>query len=91
MDGWMDGWTTRCYALFKSISVISGRRVCNNERLLAVEPRLRLKRFPPSTGLELGTARSAGQRLTYSATAAPHEIDNTITIICVKGFGLGRG
>ena len=29
-----------------------------------MEPRLRLERFPPQAGLEPGTARSVGQRLT---------------------------
>ena len=42
----------------------------DNERLCAMEPRLRLKRFPPPAGLESETARSAGQRLTYLATGA---------------------
>ena len=36
-----------------------------------MEPRLRLERLPPRTGLESGTARSVGQRLTYWATGAP--------------------
>ena len=33
------------YDLFNSMSVISGRREDDNERLFAVETRLRLKRF----------------------------------------------
>ena len=53
MAGWMDG----LYVLFNSISVISGRRKGGNERLCAMEPCLRLKRFLP-LGVELGTARS---------------------------------
>ena len=43
MDGWMDG--LRLYVLFNSISVISGRWANVNERLCAMEPRLRLRRF----------------------------------------------
>ena len=44
------GWMTCDFppVLFNSISVISGRWVGDNERLYAMEPRLRLKRFPPS-------------------------------------------
>ena len=38
------------YILFNSISVISGLRADDNERLCAMEPCLRLRRF----GLELG-------------------------------------
>ena len=36
-----------------------------NKKLCAMEPRLRLERFPPRAGLEPGTARSIGQPLTY--------------------------
>ena len=54
----------RYYILFKSISVISGRWAGDNERLCAVELRLRLERSLPETGLEPGIARSVGQRLT---------------------------
>ena len=60
MDGWMDG----LYVRFNSISVISERLVVDNERLYAMEPRLRLKSLSPPAGLEPGTFRSAGQRLT---------------------------
>ena len=42
-----------------------------NERLCAMEPRLRLERFPPQTGIESGTARSVGQLLSRSAAGAP--------------------
>ena len=31
----------------------------------AMEPRLRLKGSPPQAGIEPGTARSVGQRLTH--------------------------
>ena len=41
IDGWMDD--LRLYVLFNSISVISGRCLDDNERLCAVELRLRLK------------------------------------------------
>ena len=37
----------------------------NYERLSAMQPRLRLKRFPPTAGLDPGIARSAGQRSSY--------------------------
>ena len=40
---WMDD--LRFYVLFKSISVISGRCLDDNERLYAMELRLRLRRF----------------------------------------------
>ena len=52
----------RFYLLLNSISVISGRRLGNNERLCAMEPRLRLKKFLPQAGLKPGTAKSADQR-----------------------------
>ena len=32
--------------------------------LYAMESRIRLRRFPPQAGLESGTSRSAGHRLT---------------------------
>ena len=38
------------YVLFNSISVISGRLADDNERLCAMEPRLRLRRFCPEQG-----------------------------------------
>ena len=37
----------------------------DNEWLGAMEPRLRLERYPPQAGLEPWTARSVGQRLTH--------------------------
>ena len=43
MDGWMDD--LRFYVLFNSVSVISGRWEVDNERLYAIELRLRLRRF----------------------------------------------
>ena len=42
-NGWMDD--LRFDILFDSISVISGRWVDDNERLCAMAPRLRLRRF----------------------------------------------
>ena len=42
-DGRMDA--LRFYVLFNSISVISGRCLDDNERLCAMELRLRLRRF----------------------------------------------
>ena len=37
----------------------------DNKRLCAMEARLRLIRSSPQAGLEPGTARPAGQRLTH--------------------------
>ena len=53
----MDGWLA-ILRPFNSFSSISGQWVDDNERPYA------MKRFPPSAGLELETARPAGQRLT---------------------------
>ena len=50
--------------------VISGRRECDNERLLSMEPCVRSQRSHQA-GHDPGTARSAGQRITYWATGAP--------------------
>ena len=45
----------RFYVLFNSISVTSGRYLDDNERLCAMELRLRLKRiFSIPAGIELG-------------------------------------
>ena len=56
----------RFYVLFNSISVISGQ--CSddndNERLFAMELRLRLRRFHQSED-RTQSARSVGQRLTH--------------------------
>ena len=41
----MDGWITCDLVLLNSISVISGRLADDNERLFAMEIRLRLRRF----------------------------------------------
>ena len=69
-DAQMDGWKTRFYVFFNSISDISGRSAVDNERLSAMAPRLLMKRSPPQVGLIPGTARSAGQRLTNWAIGA---------------------
>ena len=42
-DGWIDD--LQFYVLFNSILIASERRADNNERLYAMEPRLRLRRF----------------------------------------------
>ena len=65
--GWMDG--LRLYNLFNSISVISGPWADDKERLCAMEPSLRLRRFRLEQGLR--TASSVGQHLTNHATASP--------------------
>ena len=49
--------------LFNSSSVISGQGTSHNDWLCAMEPRSRLKIFPPPTELEPSAARSAGQYL----------------------------
>ena len=45
-------------------SIASGRWVGDIERLGAMEPCLRLQIYAPKARLELGTAKSAGKRLT---------------------------
>ena len=55
--GWMEGWIAILrHTVFQS-SQDDGRVI--------------MERFPPSAGLEPGSARSAGQRLTYWATVTP--------------------
>ena len=45
-DGWMDGWMDDMrFTSFQYISVILGRRKVDNEKLSAMELRLRLRRF----------------------------------------------
>ena len=61
-DGWMDD--LRVYVLFKSISVISGQWLDDNERLCAMEPDFQSERFPPQAGLEYRTIKSVGQSFT---------------------------
>ena len=61
LDGWMDGWMgwlVGCMTCdFTSFSTVLYQ---DDGSLCAMETRLRLKSFPPTTGLELGTARSVG-------------------------------
>ena len=52
MAGWMDD--LQFYVLFNSISVISGRWADDNERLCAMEPRLRVRRFRLERGSNSG-------------------------------------
>ena len=66
---------------FNRISVISGQSEVDNERLCAIDPCLRLERFPPLTGLKPGTAGSVGQHLTYLATGP---LTNTVEHITVE-------
>ena len=61
-DEWMDDM--RFYVLFNSVSVISGRCMDDNERLCAMELRLRLRRYTSSEDRTRFT-RSIGQRLTH--------------------------
>ena len=65
MDGWMR------FTLFQRYVSHIRRTIGDNERLCAMEPHLQFKRFPPQAGLETESTRSAGQRLTYLASAAP--------------------
>ena len=51
----------RFYVFFNSISVILGRWTGGNERLCAMESRLRLKRCTAQSGLEPRSARSANR------------------------------
>ena len=53
----------RFKVLFNSISVLSGQKFGDKERLCAMELCLRLEKFPPQAGLELRTARSVGMEL----------------------------
>ena len=46
--------------------VISGQCAGDNERLCAILPHLPLQSSMPQTGLQPGTARSVGQRLTLN-------------------------
>ena len=55
MDGWLLAILTPFQEYFSHI------RAGNNKRLCSMEPRLRLKRFPPQTGLEPVTVKSVGQ------------------------------
>ena len=64
------GWWLVIYVLCNNISVIWGQWAGDNERLCALESRLRFKRYPPQAGLEPGTPRSVGQRLPNWATLA---------------------
>ena len=68
----------RLYILFNSISVISGQWEIDNERLCAMEPRLRLRRFRPERG-----SNSAGQRLT-------HWTQHLVLVNCLRGLNLPR-
>ena len=54
------------YVLFNSISVISGRWVGDNEKAVWKGTPSQLKRTPAQAGLKPGTARSAGQCLTWA-------------------------
>ena len=58
--------TLRPCDLFNNISVMSGQWVGDNERLCAMQPRLRLERSPLQAELEPVAARLAGP-LTYRA------------------------
>ena len=80
----MDG--LKFYVLLNSISVILRRWADDNERLCAMESRLRLKRSPPQAGIEPGTASSAGQRLTPGATGAPNFLEIVIILFTLFSF-----
>ena len=64
MNGWMDD--LQLYVLLKSISVISGRRADDNERLCTMEPHLLLRGFSQHR-----TARSVDQHFTLRPAGAP--------------------
>ena len=50
---------------FRQNSGISRRRADDNETLCAVKPCFAVETVSPQAGLELGTARSVGQPLSY--------------------------
>ena len=50
----MDGWMICDHVHFNSISVTSGRWANDNERLCAIEPRLRLRRVRLERGSNSG-------------------------------------
>ena len=81
MDGWMED--LRLYVLFNSILVISGRWLDDNERLCAMELRLRLERFLSQAGIEPSPARSVYQRLTHRATEAPFHTKVRVPLQCI--------
>ena len=77
--------------LFNSISVISGRCAGDNKRLYAMEPHLRLKRFPPQAGIERGITGKIGMYLhvlthvsmeteewSQGVTIRPHQWDSGV-------------
>ena len=64
MDGWVDWDFTSFSTVFQSYQV---RWEGDNERLCAMEPRLRLKRFPPPAGIGPGP-------LDQQAIASPTEL-----------------
>ena len=54
------------HVLFSSISALSGQWVDDKERLTVCNGTLfRVEKISPPAGLQLGTARSVGQRLTH--------------------------
>ena len=53
----------RCYVLFNSIVIISGRRAGDTERLW-MQP-FTVEKISPRAGLEPGTVKSVSQRLTH--------------------------
>ena len=77
MDGWMDD--LQLYVLLKSISVISGRRADDNERLCTMEPRLLLRGFG-----QHGTARSVDQHLTQRPAGAPSLVNRVSFCLGVR-------
>ena len=57
---WMEG--LRFYVLFNSILFISGQWAYDNEKLCAMEPRLRLKRSRSHAGLRLTRGSNLGDQ-----------------------------
>ena len=75
----------RFYILFNSISVITGQWEDDNERMCAMEPRLRLRRF----GLEWGSnpdRRSVGAPLIdgWIVDFSFYVLPNSISIISAR-------
>ena len=69
------GWITdpRFHVRFNTISDIIGRWEGDNERLFVLEPRLQMKGFLRSTGIEPRTGTSADQRCIHKEPDS-HEI-----------------
>ena len=53
------------FMYFSAVFYLSGRWASDNEWLYAMEPPSRSEKSTPHAGIESGTAKSVGHRLTY--------------------------